>query len=62
MLTTPNFYRLEYNVAAIAAYNSVLTAPINFQGNTVNISHQPGLGVELDVDYLLGHLHPAWTM
>lgn len=62
MLTTPNFYRLEYNVAAIAAYNSVLTAPIDFQGNTVNLNSQPGLGVELDVDYLLGHLHPAWTM
>jgi galactonate dehydratase len=62
MLTVPNFYRLEYNVAAIPAYNAVLTTPINFQGGVVRVSGKPGLGVELDVDYLKGHLHPGWEM
>lgn len=62
MLTVPNFYRQEYNVAAIPAYNSVLTAPINFHSGTVNVSGKPGLGVELDVDYLMGHLYPGWVV
>jgi galactonate dehydratase len=62
MLTVPNFYRLEYNIAAIPAYNAVLTRPIDFRPGAVQISNQPGLGVELDVDYLKAHLHPSWDV
>ena len=59
MMTIPNFYRLEHSTAAIPAYNTMLTAPINFSGNAVQVSGKPGLGVELDVDMLRAHLHPA---
>ena len=59
MMTIPNFYRLEHSTAAIPSYNAMLTAPIDFSGNAVTVSGKPGLGVELDVDMLRAHLHPA---
>ena len=38
MSTVPNFYRLEYNMAAIPAYNIVLTEPIHFQDGAVHLN------------------------
>ena len=59
MMTIPNFYRLEHSTAAIPSYNAMLTEPIDFSGNAVTVSSKPGLGVELDIDILRAHLHPA---
>lgn len=59
MMTIPNFYRLEHSTAAIPSYNAMLTEPINFSGNAVQVSGKPGLGVELNLDMLRAHLHPA---
>ena len=59
MMTIPNFYRLEHSTAAIPSYNAMLTEPIEFTGNAVTVSSKPGLGVELDIDILRAHLHPA---
>ena len=60
MMSVPNFYRLEYSTMAIPAYNAVLTEDIDFRAGDLYLSDRPGLGVELDLDYLEANLHPAW--
>ena len=37
----------------------MLTDPIDFAGKAVTVSGKPGLGIELDVELLRAHLHPA---
>ncbi len=51
-MATPNFYRLEHAVSWIPAYNAPLTEPIDFHDDVVAVSGRPGLGVEVDVEYL----------
>jgi galactonate dehydratase len=58
MMTVPNFYRLEHCVSFIPTYNSFLEEPIRFDGNKASVSGKPGLGHDLDMDYVRGHLHP----
>ena len=62
MMGVPNFYRLEYSILAIPAYNSMLTEPLDFRGGEVRVSNRSGLGVEMDLDYIEGHLHPDWQV
>ena len=40
----------------------MLTESIDFRGDEVRVSDRSGLGVELDLDYLEGHLHPDWRV
>ncbi|MFN8446050.1 MAG: mandelate racemase/muconate lactonizing enzyme family protein [Caldilineaceae bacterium] len=58
MMTVPNFYRLEHSTAAIPAYNQMLSEPIDFHGNVVQVTGKPGLGVEIDREMLRAQLHP----
>lgn len=60
MLSVPNFYRLEHSIAAIPAYNSMLTEPIDFHGESVSVSDRPGLGVDISEDALAKYAHPDW--
>ena len=55
MLTIPNFYRLEYNVANIPIYQKFLDRPIEFGRGELRLSDRPGLGVDLDVERLRAH-------
>ena len=55
MLTIPNFYRLEYNVANIRDYQKFLDHPIEFGRGELRLSDRPGLGVDLDVERLRAH-------
>ena len=60
MMTVPNFYRLEHSMAAIPSYNSMLTEPINFHGDSVTLNDKPGLGVEISHEALAKFAHPDW--
>jgi galactonate dehydratase len=60
MMSVPNFYRLEHSMAAIPGYNSMLTEPINFHGDSVTVSGKPGLGVDISPEALAKHAHPDW--
>ena len=61
MVSVPNFYRLEYAMSFVPAYNAFLTKPMVFSDGYVEVSARPGLGHDLDLDYVRGHLHPDWT-
>jgi galactonate dehydratase len=60
MMAVPNFYRLEFSVRAIPHYQACLTAPIAFEGDAVVLSGRPGLGHDLDVEYLRSRAIPGW--
>ncbi len=58
-LTTPNFYRLEHAMNWIPAYNAPLREPLGFESDYLTVSDRPGLGVDIDEDYLERNRHPA---
>ena len=61
MTTMPNAYKLEHAVAAIPAYQAYLAQPIHFAADYVELSGQPGLGYELNLDFLRAHTVTGWT-
>ena len=60
MLTVPNFYRLEHNVANVPWYDRCLDRPLDLRGDQLHLSQRPGLGVELDPAFLRGHRARGW--
>ena len=55
MLAVPNFYRLEHNVGNVAWYNRCLDRPLDLREDRLHLSPRPGLGVELDPEFLRAH-------
>jgi galactonate dehydratase len=55
MLAVPNFYRLEHNVSNVSWYNRCLDRPLDLRGDQLHVSPSPGLGVDLDPDFLRAH-------
>jgi galactonate dehydratase len=60
-MTVPNFYRLEHSVSFIPHYQACLREPIAFSGENVELSHRPGLGHDLDVEFLRAHPAAGWA-
>ena len=58
-LTTPNFYRLEHAMNWIPAYNAPLREPLGFERDFLTVSDRPGLGIDIDEDYLERHRYSA---
>lgn len=56
MIGTPNFYRLELS-SDINLHNSVLRTPLDIRNGVMHLTERPGLGVELDMEYI--STHPA---
>ena len=61
MMTVPNFYRLEFGRANLDFYNAVVNPSLDVRDGHLHLSERPGLGVELNVDYLEAHPDPDWT-
>jgi galactonate dehydratase len=55
MMTVPNFYRLEARRVDMNFYNSFLKMPLEVSDGALRVPRTPGLGIELDVDYLQAH-------
>ena len=60
MMTVPNFYRLEFNRAALDIHNALVDPPLDIRDGYLYLSDRPGLGVELNVEYLEAHPDPDW--
>jgi galactonate dehydratase len=56
MLTVPNFYRIETAAYDLTPYNRFLTEPLDNTGGRLRVPARPGLGVELDLEYLRGNV------
>ncbi len=61
MMTVPNFYKLEFNHAALDVHNRIISEPLDIRDGTLHLSGTPGLGVELDEEYLDAHSDPDWN-
>ena len=61
MMTVPNFYKLEFNHAALNIHNAVIDEPLDIRGGVLHLSEKPGLGVELNEEFLDAHPDPDWN-
>jgi galactonate dehydratase len=52
MATTPNLYRLETSRADLSFYNEFIDHPLVIKNGELILPKRPGLGVELNLDYL----------
>ena len=52
MATVPNFYKLETSSYSLDRYNAFLDHPLDVRRGDLYLSERPGLGVELDRDFL----------
>ena len=59
MMTVPNFYRLETMRADLGAYDAFIDHPLDVRDGCLHLSERPGLGIELDVDFLRAHALPV---
>ena len=60
MMTVPNFYRLEIASLMSPHYNQCIDPRLDIRGGTLYLSDRPGLGVDLNKDYIKAHPDPDW--
>lgn len=56
--TVPNLYRLEITSLWVPAFNAALSHPLDIRSGSLYLSDGPGLGAELDMDYIRAHPLP----
>ena len=59
MMTVPNFYRLETTSLLLPAFNAAIDPALDIRDGALHLSDRPGLGIELDMDYVRSHLAPS---
>jgi galactonate dehydratase len=52
MLTVPNFYRLETSRYDLSKYDELIDEPLAVRGGRLHVPTRPGLGVEVNREYL----------
>jgi galactonate dehydratase len=60
MMTVPNFYKLETTRSKMDFYNAFIHTPLDVRAGHLYVPHTPGLGVEMNLDYLRAHAEPGW--
>lgn len=60
-MTVPNFYRLESARLLVETYNRFLKTPLEIRDGDLYMPDKPGLGIELNVDYLKAHALPEFA-
>ena len=56
MASVPNHYRVETSKAKLNAYDVFIDHPLDIRGDKIYLSDRPGLGIELDKDYMRAHV------
>jgi galactonate dehydratase len=61
MMTCPNFYKLETSRWNLSGYNVFIDKPLDIRSGDLYLDpNAPGLGIELDVDFLRAHALPGF--
>lgn len=60
MATVPNHYRVETSRAKLNAYDAFIDHPLDIRGDKIFLSNRPGLGIELDVEYMRGRVQDGY--
>ncbi len=55
MMTVPNFYKLETSEWNLGKYDHLIDRPLDVKNGHLRLSPKPGLGVEMNRDYLKDH-------
>ena len=55
MMTVPNFYKLETSEWNLSKYNALIDKPLDNSNGSLKLTKSPGLGVEMNRDYLETH-------
>ena len=58
--TVPNLYRLEITSLWVPAFNNAISHPLDIQNGELFLSDRPGLGIELDMDFINANPDPEW--
>jgi galactonate dehydratase len=61
MMTVPNFYRLELVSLWVPAFNATIGPPLDIREGVLRLSDRPGLGIDLNMDYVMAHLDPDFS-
>jgi galactonate dehydratase len=56
MITVPNFYRLETSLHDLSSYNKFIQDPLDNSGGSLKLTGGPGLGIELDTEFLRANI------
>ena len=60
-VSVPNHYRVETHRAKLSAYDVFIDHQLDIKGDKIFLSDRPGLGIELDRDYMRGHALEGYT-
>ena len=60
MMTVPNFYRLEIASLQMPNYAQAFDGPLDIRNGELYLSDRPGLGIELNMDYVTEHSEEGW--
>ena len=60
MLTVPNFYKLETMRSRLDAYDAFIDTPLDVREGHLHVPDRPGLGLEMNLDYLRAHAVDGW--
>ena len=52
MMTVPNFYRVETMRHDLSGYNQFIETPLDNSGGRLHLGDEPGLGIEMNMDYM----------
>ncbi|MEM7133874.1 MAG: enolase C-terminal domain-like protein [Chloroflexota bacterium] len=55
MALVPNHYLVETSRAKLNAYDVFIDHPLDIRGDKLDLSDRPGLGIELDKEYMRAH-------
>ncbi|EJB05183.1 enolase superfamily enzyme related to L-alanine-DL-glutamate epimerase [Rhizobium leguminosarum bv. trifolii WSM597] len=55
MMTVPNFYKLETSEWNLGKYDHLIDRPLDVSNGSLKLTPKPGLGVEMNRDYLQNH-------
>ncbi len=56
MMTTPNFYKLETKRYELGVYGAFIDPGLDIRDGDLFVPTTPGLGVEIDMDFLRSHV------
>jgi galactonate dehydratase len=60
MTTVPNFYRMEINSGWLETFNAAITPSLDIRDGRLHLPPGPGLGIELNHDFIADHPNPDW--
>lgn len=61
MMTVPNFYKLETMRSKLSAYDAFITEPLTCIDGNLQVPRTPGLGIEMNVEYLRAYAVPEFS-